>query len=176
MESNDIAGVSPGIKSYEAFLLLAIKKEQWSEVNDVYETMQSTGVTPSQLSNYCKLLAAYKISGRDEAKTFLETLVATKGNIGREIQFLSLKIFFPDTFEETCDISNIVVTLRQYFLSNSQLSCEQAKKRRTDLLRSLQISTIEDQRQPTGGLNLESIKERREVAWRDVLVKLLAYE
>jgi hypothetical protein len=178
IESGQVQDATVGIASYESFLRVCIQRDAWDKVIQCYLSMERNGLQPCQKSNFYYLLASFRLGSQSDAKTVLRKLMTDEHHMGEDINALVLCMFFPDIArEDECLHVNIQLIREDLIHKLEPMDRSSLIFNATvTLLRSLQLAGVEDQREPNGGLSLDSIELKRKQVWRDLISNLLVYD
>jgi pentatricopeptide repeat protein len=169
MESGEVA-VRPGPMCYDGFILACVRSQAWDDAVAAYKTMQKSEVTPSPAACHGILLAASRRGGRSEAKTCLEGFAASGAQLHGDGALLAVKTMLPTVGDALVTMSSIRDHLRECSKKDVVLQPESL-----NLVRSLRVAELEEERQPSLGLSMGVLENRRKVAWQNVLKDVIVY-
>lgn len=163
-------GIQPGPTCYDGFILACVRCQAWDDAAATYQSMKEFGVVPSPVACYGILLAAFRRGGRSEAKTYLEGFGASGAQLHGDGALLALRTMLPEIGEGEVTLADVRDHLRAVNDKD-----EVIQNKTLNLVRSLRVAELEEQRQVSVGLKMDVLLNRRRVAWQNVLKDLIVY-
>lgn len=173
LESGEM-GIRPGSICYDGYILGCIRSKAWDDVAAAFRSMQKTQVQPSPAACHGILLASLRRGGRLEAKLCLEALRAAGAPLRGEGMILAFKAMLRDSGKINESIGTIS-GIRNYLRATVESDPSIKTSSCVELIRTLRIAELEDQREETRGLSMQAILSRQDVAWQGVFQSLIAY-
>jgi pentatricopeptide repeat protein len=163
----DENAVKPGLSCYNALLLSHVRAGEWTDALAVHETMRQSEVTPGPSTIQGLLLASHRIGGKIQVQAFLKDLLASKAKMDRATFQLAMKMLVSGINRTTRDV-------RQAIRSIGEVTPE-LRTVSLDLIKSMRIAEVEQQRKTTAGLSDADVQQRRDESWRLAMGSLIDY-
>jgi pentatricopeptide repeat protein len=160
-------GVKPGLSCYNAILLSRVRSRTWEDALSVYEAMKQSAIEPDPSTVQGVILASYRMGGKEHVQFFLKEMLSSKARLDKGTFELAAKILLPVVKGNTSDVRK---KLREI--------CDQTPSLRSvslDLMRSIRIAEVEQERQASEVLRIEEIQQKREESWHCAMIHLIDY-
>jgi pentatricopeptide repeat protein len=159
--------VKPGLSCYNALLLSHVRSGEWNDALAVHETMKQSEVTPGPSTIQGLLLASHRLGGQIQVQALLNDLLASKVKMDRATFQLAMKMLVPGISRTTRDVRQAIRSIGEEIPELRTVSL--------DLIKSMRIAEVEQQRKTTAGLSGEDVQQRREESWRLAMGSLIHY-
>lgn len=165
---------TPGVASYDAFLLSCIRSMSWDEADELYEKMLRENVAPSPQSIQAIMLAKLNQSGKDAVVAVLESILGNKAAVFDENSFrLCSKILFRE-IPESLDVFR--QELRGDKLHGDDDGISGSK---LNLIRSIRVAEVESNRaqgrRRKGSNHAGAYQKNGQEEWKIATQDLLTY-
>ncbi len=165
LDGSNEDGVEPGVSSFTACMMSAIKHGAFDDVMSLNEKMKGVGVKPNAAIFRGIIIANARLGNKDGLMNAMETVIDAKTPVDENSFLLCAKQLVPEILKETqMDVRAIRLALRKQVENNPIVAKEamELNKTLTDCLR-------EDQRRPTKMNNEAMIQRLRGELWRRAL-------
>ena len=163
----DEDAVKPGLSCFNALLLSHVRAREWNDALAIHETMRLSKVTPGPSTIQGLLLASHRIGGKIQVQALLKDLWASKAQMDRVTFQLAMKMLVPGINRTTSDVRQAIRSIG-----------EERPELRTvslDLIKSMRIAEVEQQRKTTAGLSDEDVQQRRKESWHLAMGSLIEF-
>jgi pentatricopeptide repeat protein len=163
----DEDAVKPGLSCYNALLLSHVRAGEWNDALAVHETMRQSKVTPGPSTIQGLLLASHRIGGKIQVQALLKDLWTAKAKMDRATFQLAMKMLVPGINRKTGDVRQAIRSIGEERTELRTVSL--------DLIKSMRIAEVEQQRKTTSGLSGEDVQQRRDESWRLAMGSLIEF-
>jgi hypothetical protein len=171
LESGELQDVRPGPSCYDGNILGCVRSQSWNDAISTYDNMKLSQVVPSPAACHGILLAHARRGGRVDVQTCLEDFISLGAQLRIDGLLFALSMLVPEMeLKERVDMESVRHYLRSICEKDMTL-----KRNGLNLMRSLRIAELEEQRTETPGLSESAIATRRKEALDVVLRDVVAF-
>lgn len=163
LDRGDHGYVRPGPTCFNSLILGCIQARRWEDAINCYDRMVDRDIQPLSSSYAGLVLASFRASGNEGARSFLKRAVTSKAQFSGETALLAMKLLIPAMADET-NTRNIRMKLRQ-MADERQTESRETLLQLIRVIREAEIEEDEEAEQPLG-IPLEGNR------WRVVMSKL----
>ena len=170
IENGEFGDAKPGLSSYNSKMLALMQLKAWQDVIELQREMKQAGLPSSSVAFHGVILASMRLGDEGSVVEAIEDAIKLGVSLNHSCFDQSLKCLFPDLVVDRPSIPEIRLRLRERVdtASNDELG-----KAYLNLLRSLRVAEVEEEREVHRNVRQADIDTRRQTAWEKAHASLV---
>ena len=174
--SNEDLSLRPGAACYGAMMSICMRNNQYEDALTWYDRMRELGVKLQPEFTVDWLVASYNTRGVEDTRRILSSLVDDiEIGADRNLGFEVLRLFLP-LQQVNIRLDDDLDNIRNQLRGCAELSPSEATRDwLIDIVRSLRLAEMEDNRTVTFSLQENELATRKSIAWKKAIQSILAF-